>query len=142
MKDFRQCYTCKKVFDGYYNLMDHRKASHPSNKKCRYYPTNCKFGSNCWYVHEEVMEVDTTLAENNICNSASEGSSSLKLHQDKDHVEKITVSQSSLSKQPPQNFQQILEIFPPDHFMKMFHMMKDLTRHFEIIGKTFKEILN
>ena len=121
--------------------MDHRKASHPSNKKCRYFPTNCKFGSKCWYVHQEVMEVDITLTGSNNCNSPSESSSSVKLHKDKDHIEKVTGIQPSLSKQPAQDFQKILEIFPPDHFSKMFQMMTDLTRNFEIIGKTFKEIV-
>ena len=39
-KDFKQCYTCKREFDGYWNLMTHRKQVHPSNRKCRNYPGN------------------------------------------------------------------------------------------------------
>ena len=57
-KDFKQCYSCKMEFDGYWNLMTHRKNIHPSNKRCRNFPGNCKFGKECWYVHEEGMETD------------------------------------------------------------------------------------
>ena len=57
-KDYKQCYTCSEEFDGYYNLMTHRKTVHPSNKKCRNFPMNCPFGANCWYKHEEPMETD------------------------------------------------------------------------------------
>ena len=46
------------VFDGFYNLMDHRKVVHPSNKKCKNFPTNCTFGDECCYVHHEQMEID------------------------------------------------------------------------------------
>ena len=56
--DFKECYTCKMQFNGYYNLMEHRKNVHPSSKKCRNYPASCTFGEKCWYVHEQPMEVD------------------------------------------------------------------------------------
>ena len=52
--DYRQCYTCRKEFDGYYNLMDHRKVVHPSNKPCRNFPVDCKWGNDCWYVHHQM----------------------------------------------------------------------------------------
>ena len=45
-------------FDGYWNLMTHRKNAHPSNKKCRNFPGNCNFGSECWYAHDEAMDTD------------------------------------------------------------------------------------
>ena len=45
-------------FDGYFNLMNHRKLLHPSNKKCRNFPDSCNFGNQCWYVHEEKMDID------------------------------------------------------------------------------------
>ena len=32
-----KCYTCKKVFQGYFQLMNHRKLEHPSTKQCRYF---------------------------------------------------------------------------------------------------------
>ena len=57
-KEYKQCYTCKMEFDGYYNLMDHRKNVHPSKKECRNFPANCTFGNECWYVHQEPMDVD------------------------------------------------------------------------------------
>ena len=47
-------------FDGYWNLMNHRKIVHPSSKSCRNFPDGkCHFGLECWYVHEEqLMDVD------------------------------------------------------------------------------------
>ena len=135
---------CKKVFDDYYNLMDHRKTSHPSNKKCRYFPTNCKFGSKCWYVHEDMIEVDTLQSERNIRNSPSEVSpKSVKNHKEVDHIDSVTVTHPSLSKQPAEDFQKVLEIFPPpDQFSKMFQMMTEQTKNFEMLGNTFKKILH
>ena len=51
--DYKQCYTCKKDFDGYINLMNHRKQVHPSNKICKYFSEgDCRHGEECWYVHE------------------------------------------------------------------------------------------
>ena len=55
-KEYKQCYTCEMEFDGYWNLMNHRKVAHPSNRKCRNFPDNCNFGSECWYVHDEKMD--------------------------------------------------------------------------------------
>ena len=37
--DYKECYTCKEQFDGYINLMEHRKMVHPSDKKCRNFLT-------------------------------------------------------------------------------------------------------
>ena len=48
-------------FDGYYDLMAHRKITHPSNKRCRNYPETCTFGSQCWYVHVEPMETEPSV---------------------------------------------------------------------------------
>ena len=60
MNDFRQCYTCKIQFNGYYSLMEHRKNVQPSSKKCRNFPGNCTFlDGKCWYVHDEPMEIDS-----------------------------------------------------------------------------------
>ena len=56
--DYKQCYTCNMEFDGYFNLMNHRKVVHPSNKRCRNFPGSCTFGNECWYVHQEPMEID------------------------------------------------------------------------------------
>ena len=54
--EVKQCYTCKLEFEGYFNLMNHRKISHPSSKKCRNFPGNCQHGNQCWYVHEDKMD--------------------------------------------------------------------------------------
>ena len=35
-----QCFTCEKVFDDYYNLMNHRREEHQSNRTCRYFLKN------------------------------------------------------------------------------------------------------
>ena len=57
-EEYKQCYTCKSEFDGFLSLMNHRKNVHPSNKKCRNFPLSCKFGNECWYVHENRMDID------------------------------------------------------------------------------------
>ena len=55
--DYKQCYTCKLDFDGFYNLMNHRKSVHPSSKKCRNFSAGkCTFNNDCWYVHGEENE--------------------------------------------------------------------------------------
>ena len=66
--EYRQCYTCKLEFEGYWNLMNHRKSAHPSNKKCRFFPDGkCSFGKECWYVHAELlMEVDESFKSDNV----------------------------------------------------------------------------
>ena len=48
-----QCYTCKKEFESYFHLMNHRKVEHPSNKVCRYFRKKvCIFeAGECWYSH-------------------------------------------------------------------------------------------
>ena len=57
-KDFKQCYTCKREFDGYWNLMTHIKNTHPSNRRCRDYPGKCQRGNTCWYKHVDEMIID------------------------------------------------------------------------------------
>ena len=53
------CYTCENEFQGYFQLMNHRKIEHPSNKICRYFKKNsCLFDKNdCWYKHPSEEEV-------------------------------------------------------------------------------------
>ena len=60
-KDLRQCYNCEMQFDGYYNLMAHRKKTHPSNRKCRNFPDTCQRGDTCWYRHTEPMETESSV---------------------------------------------------------------------------------
>ena len=54
------CYTCKKEFYGYFELMAHRNYEHPSNKVCRYFKRDeCIFSSEkCWYKHTTQSEND------------------------------------------------------------------------------------
>ena len=53
--EIRQCYTCRKEFEGYTEMMDHRFKEHPTNKICRNIPvcTGLVNGKKCWYVHPE-----------------------------------------------------------------------------------------
>lgn len=53
-KDY-ECRNCKKIFNSYYNLMNHRSAEHPAQKMCRYFKLGtCGFkAEDCWYSHEK-----------------------------------------------------------------------------------------
>ena len=66
--DLRQCYTCQLEFLGYKNLMNHRKKTDPSNRKCKNFPNGkCIFNEHCWYVHEEsLMNLDESLCVKNV----------------------------------------------------------------------------
>ena len=54
--EMRKCYTCKKEFEGYTAMMNHRYKNHPSNKTCKNIPicTGWVNGNRCWYVHPEL----------------------------------------------------------------------------------------
>ena len=95
--DYKQCYTCKMEFDGFWNLMNHSKSSHPTNKKCRNYPLNCQFKTECWYVHQddksedksELGVNDAKLMEKfkcNICEFEFDSKHSLMKHKKDSHV--------------------------------------------------------
>ena len=49
-----ECFTCKKEFSGYWNLMNRRRVEYPSKRKCRCFLKNeCNFDDDkCWYRHE------------------------------------------------------------------------------------------
>ena len=51
--DIKECYTCKKEFEGYIALMNHRSVDHPSSKLCNKIPicTGWVDGRKCWYFH-------------------------------------------------------------------------------------------
>ena len=95
--DYRRCYTCDLEFEGYVNLMNHRKFAHPSNKKCRNFPdAGCKWGKTCWYVHaEELMEVDESFKQEEkkhtcyICSTEFETKDTLKKHKKKEHSSNV-----------------------------------------------------
>ena len=95
--DYKQCYTCKLEFDGYWNLMEHRKDVHPSRKKCKYYPDEkCTRGNKCWYVHEEnLMDVDESFSSQdvrfkcNFCDFECTEKDTLMKHKKSAHKENV-----------------------------------------------------
>ena len=92
--DYRQCYTCKMDFDGYYNLMNHRKKVHPSSKKCRNFPLNCSFGSECWYVHIEQEKENEDSLDNfkcDFCDNEIKGRNNFMKHKKIFHPETIPI---------------------------------------------------
>ena len=84
--------------------MNHRKATHPSNKKCRNFPDgNCTWGKDCWYVHsEDLMEVDETSEKEEqkhvcyICQFQYETKDTLKKHKKKEHTSTVQKCQKYL----------------------------------------------
>ena len=121
-RDFKQCYTCKREFDGYWNLMTHKKQAHPSKRKCRNFPGNCPHGIKCWFVHEEKMEIDK--------------------EEEKDETKKNNPPEKQVFQQVAQN------LFPPDQMSKMFWMVNNLVtkvenmeKRFENMEKRFEEIM-
>ena len=92
-KDFRECYTCKMAFDGYYSLMNHRKNMHPSNKKCRNFEAgNCPHKSECWYIHENAMDVEdlSDQFKCNVCDFETKGRVNFMKHKKINHLETIS----------------------------------------------------
>ena len=80
-------------FDGYYNLMDHRKNVHPSNKKCRnYLKGECSFGDKCWYVHEEKPSNESSFDnfKCNLCDSNYKGRTNFMKHKKLLHPEYVS----------------------------------------------------
>ena len=57
-----ECRDCKKVFNSYYNLMNHTSVEHPTKKACRYFKEGkCNFlDEDCWYSHERTSSVKVT----------------------------------------------------------------------------------
>ena len=90
-----KCFTCDKEFPSYWNLMNHRKAEHPSAKKCRYFAMGqCKFDDEvCWYSHVLNNQKDKKdpLSENTCkeCNNTFLTKTELMKHKKKSHKDKI-----------------------------------------------------
>ena len=90
-----QCYTCKEEFASYWNLMNHRKQKHPSNRTCKYFlKKECVHGVNCWYRHDEPMETDPVVNQSRnskanincqICDKRFETVHSLRTHKMNEH---------------------------------------------------------
>ena len=93
--DYKQCYTCKQEFDGYWNLMNHRKIHHPSNKKCNKFPQSCTRGKTCWYVHDEDNELEQNIETEstfkcNVCDKKFESMSNFMMHKKEIHTEMVS----------------------------------------------------
>ena len=165
-KDFRQCYNCEMQFDGYHNLMTHRKKTHPSNRKCRNFPGTCQRGDTCWYRHTEPMETEssTTNSEfpSNFCEYTCTDKNSFMLHMKQEHVEthrnceeykkgqclrkesecwfihKMAEAEKPSLKNNPQVFQEVpSEQIPPDQMSKMFWMVMNLCKKVDNMEKRF-----
>ena len=163
-KDVIECYTCKLKFIGYYNLMDHRKSTHPSNKKCRNYPTSCKFGMKCWYVHQEdvnsaaLAKAEVRNIECTVCDSNFSDNTSLEDHMKSHHRNSgINVqasmknlkdckgkesSDANVSSQKVQVFQEgLLKAIPPDQMKQMFMMIQNLYNKMNKIEEKFEDLM-
>ena len=104
--DYKQCFTCKQEFDGYRNLMQHRKFNHPSNRKCRDYPEKCTRGSTCWYVHSDEMEVDNSPQKNikcDFCNLEFETKRALMAHKKENHPTRVNLCSLFMSGDCPRD---------------------------------------
>ena len=99
-KEYKQCYTCKMEFDGYYNLMNHRKVAHPSKKKCRNFPGDCTFETDCWYVHHEhppeFKEANAWNFKCNICDEKVIERREFMAHKKTKHGETVLACQNFL----------------------------------------------
>ena len=49
------CYTCKDTFKSFSEMIEHRRAKHPSTKKCYNFP-KCVNEDRCLYIHEGSVE--------------------------------------------------------------------------------------
>ena len=91
-----KCHTCRKEFESYWHLMNHRRTEHPSKRKCRYFlKNNCNFdGDTCWYRHEFESKVDEEKQTPNFpcneCDHAFEHRSDLMKHKKTFHPDKVS----------------------------------------------------
>ena len=105
-EDYKQCYTCKMDFDGYYNLMNHRKIVHPSSKKCKNFPRGeCNFGSGCWYVHDDDEKMDTEDTFDNfkcdVCEEEFKGRTNFMRHKKLSHPQNVPVCEKYSARKCP-----------------------------------------
>ena len=71
--------------------MNHRKASHPSKRKCRYFVKDqCSFNAEtCWYNHENATKQDDEF-ECNYCDEKFGQTSALMTHKKMKHPDKVS----------------------------------------------------
>ena len=118
--EFVTCYTCKKDFLSYWSLMNHRKQEHPSNKTCRYFLKNqCIHGVNCWYRHDEPMDIDSSqnslksrIQTSKKCDKEQEKDSVLEPHTEIKQTQKtsnLVFQKHPESTMPPDTVKNIME---------------------------------
>ena len=95
------CRTCKETFETKWQLMNHRRDKHPTNKMCFYDAENkCSFTANqCWYKHrdsrsntnsdirssnQQTNEIKCFTCQNRFANVPS-----LMEHRKKNHIETV-----------------------------------------------------
>ena len=163
--DSRECYTCKKKFSGYYELMNHRKLVHPSSKKCRNFPGDCKFKSDCWYVHDDEMDVDEDwIFKCNSCDEKFKDTDTFKKHNDDHHVQNVTICENYLKgkcekSQTTCEYQNMYfhnskvdsqsEVFhkvsktpaPPDQMSKILQFMTTIDARFTKMEENFQKLV-
>ena len=166
--DYKECFTCKMDFDGYFALMAHRKQVHPSNKRCRNFSSgHCKHGENCWYVHSELVAEENVSSIFNceICGNTFKERTLFMKHKKLSHPQFVpecekfalgkcqraqecwfrhgkSVSSGSIQSNSELDFQQALShSVPPDHLMKVISMMERLQMQMEMMGSKFGQIL-
>ena len=86
-----QCYTCKREFESYFHLMNHRKTEHPLYKVCCYFRKKvCIFeAGECWYSHgiqeEDVLKENDSKISCNGCEKEFVQKQELMKHTKKFH---------------------------------------------------------
>ena len=131
---FIVCYTCKEEYVSYWSLMNHRRQKHPSNKICRYFQRGqCIHGINCWYRHDEPMELDSSASLHKQvgqkCDKVSASINTVKPHVVNNHQIEL---QSNCS--PKQVFQNNLpQAFPPDHFQSIMQTLKMVLQRIDVV---------
>ena len=160
--DYKKCYTCNLEFEGLRNLMKHRKAEHPSNKKCKNFPDNCSWGKECYYIHEEPMDIDEK--EWNfkcvLCEQLFLQRRDFMVHMKSNHRGKVQLcekfsrgeceraEQSCWFKHNDENNFSSHQVFqkagdkqnPPDQIATVLQMIRDLSQKMENIEKTTEEM--
>ena len=168
-EDYRECYTCKMDFEGYISLMEHRKAIHPSNKKCKNYDSGkCIYGDKCWYVHSNDSETEgsKSVFKCNLCDESFEGRGEFLVHKKQYHskfvpdcekfslgkcsrgnecwfvhknAEHSSTPNSSNESSSASVFQKDRISLPPDSVGKMVELMEKLNLTMQTLAQSLKQ---
>ena len=157
-----KCYTCKKEFTSYWNLMNHRKSDHPSNRRCKFYLKQaCIFDSDtCWYRHEEQLvndleHQDKTENECKDCEQKFQSKSDLMKHRKMEHQNRVSRCRDYLQGKCDLNdslcwfiheqqenkeaheqvFHEAQESIPPDQVTQILSMITKLSFQVDLLEK-------